>query len=995
MAASRDETAEREGEEGYRRFAESSPDAIFIHSDERIVFANRVMAELLGAGSAAELLGRHCMFMLAPQFREASARRIRSLYDGEAQPRAEQVYVRLDGSEVQVEIAASPFSFAGRPAAQVTVRDISERYAAEQRVRAALDRFEMISRATNDAVWDWDVLANTVWWNPGFYTMFGYGPDEVEPGAESWSNRIHPEDGGRVLAGMHGVFDGRGTAWSDEYRFRRADGSYADVWDRGFVIRDANGKAVRAIGAMMDMSQRKAAERATRRAMDGLRRAQRIARLAHVITGPDGAFQDWSERLPTLAGIPVERMPASTREWLELVHADDREQLRAASIRAAKTGEPATVDYRLVRPDQSLVHIRQEIEPLGEPADAHGRRSWFSTMQDVTDQKKAEQRIARLTRVHAVLSGISALLVRVRDREELFREASRVAVEQGGFRMAWIGLVDREAGLVRPVASAGEVGDFFDSAPLAILESGPGGRGLAGRAVRAMKPMVSNDVRRDPQILVKKSLEARGINSLAIMPIIVRGDAIGVLALCAAEAGFFDEEETKLLAELAGDISFALEHLANLAKLDYLAYYDDLTGLANHSLFRERVTQRMRSATQGQRVGVGMIDLERFRAVNDALGRQAGDDLLREVAARLRRTSREEPRLARIGADHFAVVVDHVSSEDEVRRLAEARMHEVFSEPYRVGGEELIIGGRVGIAIHPRDGNDADTLIRNAEAALKKAKATGERLLLYTPEMNERVAGQLALESQLRRALENDEFVLHYQPKVEIDSRRIVGVEALIRWQTADRGLVPPAQFIPLLEETGLILEAGRWALHRAALEHRAWIERGLKAPRVAVNLSAVQLRQRDFVLTIERAIADGLQPTAIDLELTESLVMHDVQANIEKLRAVSELGVQIAIDDFGTGYSSLGYLAQLPVQSLKIDRSFIVRMQEGANAMTLVSTMITLARSLGLKVVAEGVETEDQAKFLRLLRCDQMQGYLFSKPLPNDDLVNLLQKSA
>jgi EAL domain-containing protein (putative c-di-GMP-specific phosphodiesterase class I) len=257
--------------------------------------------------------------------------------------------------------------------------------------------------------------------------------------------------------------------------------------------------------------------------------------------------------------------------------------------------------------------------------------------------------------------------------------------------------------------------------------------------------------------------------------------------------------------------------------------------------------------------------------------------------------------------------------------------------------------------------------------------------------MTERVSTSLALESKLRRAVENEEFILHYQPKVSLETRAIVGVEALIRWQTPDRGLVPPAQFIPLLEETGLILQVGGWALRRAALDHRAWSESGLKAPRVAVNVSAIQLRQRDFVAIVEQAILDGLAPTAIDLELTESLVMADVRDNIEKLKAVRALGVEIAIDDFGTGYSSLGYLAQLPVQSLKIDRSFIVRMQEEANAMTLVSTMISLARSLGLKVVAEGVETEDQAKFLRLLRCDQMQGYLFSKPVPAAELVRLL----
>jgi EAL domain-containing protein (putative c-di-GMP-specific phosphodiesterase class I) len=260
--------------------------------------------------------------------------------------------------------------------------------------------------------------------------------------------------------------------------------------------------------------------------------------------------------------------------------------------------------------------------------------------------------------------------------------------------------------------------------------------------------------------------------------------------------------------------------------------------------------------------------------------------------------------------------------------------------------------------------------------------------------MTERIAEKLSLESKLRQALEKEEFVLHYQPKVDLQTRAIVGVEALIRWQSPERGLVPPLQFIPLLEETGLIQQVGSWALRRASLDHRAWAEQGLKAPRVAVNVSPIQLRQRNFVEVIEQAIMEGLAPTAIDLEITESLIMEDIQGNIEKLNAVRALGVNIAIDDFGTGYSSLGYLAKLPVQALKIDRSFINTMSKDPNAMTLVSTIISLAHSLRLKVIAEGVETEEQANFLRLLRCDEMQGYLFSKPLPVDGLVGLLRKS-
>jgi EAL domain-containing protein (putative c-di-GMP-specific phosphodiesterase class I) len=351
-------------------------------------------------------------------------------------------------------------------------------------------------------------------------------------------------------------------------------------------------------------------------------------------------------------------------------------------------------------------------------------------------------------------------------------------------------------------------------------------------------------------------------------------------------------------------------------------------------------------------------------------------------------------RIARIGADQFAIVLPDAMGEDELARRINSHLKEFFGMPYQLNETLLRVACKLGIALFPDDAPDAETLFRNAEAALKKAKQGGEPYLFYEQRMTERVSEKLALENKLRQALENEEFVLHYQPKIDLETRSIQSVEALIRWNSPQLGLVPPLNFIPLLEETGLILPVGSWALRRASLDHRVWAEQGFGAIRVAVNVSQIQLRQRDFVRVIQEAIVDGVVPTGIDLEITESLVMQNVQENIEKLKAVRALGVNLSIDDFGTGYSSLGYLARLPVQFLKIDRSFIDAMHDDSNAMTLVSTIISLAHSLKLEVVAEGVETEDQAKFLRLLRCDQMQGYLFSRPLPMAELLSLLREN-
>jgi len=460
----------------------------------------------------------------------------------------------------------------------------------------------------------------------------------------------------------------------------------------------------------------------------------------------------------------------------------------------------------------------------------------------------------------------------------------------------------------------------------------------------------------------------------------------------ATESNFFDEEELALLKELAANVSFALDHIQKKDRLDYLASYDPLTGLANRTLLGDRLSQLIRTAGQaGDRVAVAMFDIERLRTVNESLGRQAGDELLKQAAGRLADAA-GALSIGRISADHFVALLHPIKGRSEATRRIEKIFRACFEAPFLVGGTEFRSSARVGIVLFPGDGSDGEALFKHAEAALRKGKQSGERMCFYTPDLTEQTAATLTLENKLRQALEREEFVLHYQPKVDLETRRIVGVEALIRWQSPELGLVPPMKFIPLMEETGMILDVGAWVLKRASLDHRSWIEQGLKAPRVAVNVSAIQLRQRDFVGAVEQAIAGGVAPTGIDLEITESLVMEDVEGNIRKLSEVRALGMQIAIDDFGTGYSSLAYLAKLPVQALKIDRSFIITMLKDADTMTLVSTMLSLAHSLRLTVVAEGVDAEEQAKMLRLLRCDQMQGYLFSKPLPLEAMTALLR---
>ena len=422
------------------------------------------------------------------------------------------------------------------------------------------------------------------------------------------------------------------------------------------------------------------------------------------------------------------------------------------------------------------------------------------------------------------------------------------------------------------------------------------------------------------------------------------------------------------------------ERKAAEERLLYLAQFDPLTGLPNRDLFHERLGSAVRAATADKgSAAVCIVDVERFKLINDSLGRQAGDRLLKELAERLLSRASEPTRIARVGYDQFALIVAASArgAELQARRLEE-QVHDWLREPFVIAGTELRIAVHLGIAVHPEDGSDPEVLIRNAEAALRRAKQQGERCLFYTQEMSDRVSGRLDMENKLRLAVEREEFVLHYQPKIDALSGRLLGVEALIRWNSPDLGLVPPGRFIPLLEETGLIVPVGTWALGRAAADHRRWTARGHAAPRIAVNVSALQLRQKDFVQVVQHAIGGP----GIDLEITESLVMQDIEANIARLRLLRDAGVNVAIDDFGTGYSSLSYLAKLPIETLKIDGSFTQTMIEDPGVMTLVSTIVGLAHSLRLTVVAEGVETEAQAQSLRSMGCDELQGYLFSRPV-------------
>jgi diguanylate cyclase (GGDEF)-like protein/PAS domain S-box-containing protein len=623
--------------------------------------------------------------------------------------------------------------------------------------------------------------------------------------------------------------------------------------------------------------------------------------------------------------------------------------------------------------------------------DAHGKPTRLvGASIDINARKTQEQRIERLTRTRAVLSGVSASILRARDRSSLLGASCRVAVEVGQL-VAALAFAVRGTEAHRLLASEGATGDLA-----AEIEAW-----LATALMHDESALVATLKQHLPTVLDEHAasllpfaveLEEKGCRAVALVPIAAEGRLDTVLVLVAAEPQFFDAEQVALFAELAENLGFALDHVAQRERLDLLAYYDELTGLANRAFLVERLEQQAAICRErGEKLALLLVDLGRFRHVNETLGRRAGDALLVELSNRLRAVTEPKDTLARLVGDSFAILLPEVTEEAHVAQFVEQRIIPAVAAPFVIAETELRMSTKVGIALFPADAADAGAMLANTEAALKKAKSSGQDYVFYAPSMNGRVAEKLTLETKLRRALDRSQFCLHYQPKIELRTGTVVGAEALIRWQDPDKGLVPPGLFIPVLEETGLILEVGRWVIEHAATQYAAWTAEGRSPPRIAVNVSALQLGHRDFVGSLESLLAKHAGAArGLEIELTESVLMDDLAGNIEKLRAVKAMGVTVAIDDFGTGYSSLGYLSRLPIDALKIDRSFVVRMTEDPQEMSIVTTIISLSHSLDLEVIAEGVETAAQARLLRLLKCDQIQGYLIAKPQPGEAFIGL-----
>jgi diguanylate cyclase (GGDEF)-like protein/PAS domain S-box-containing protein len=879
--------------------------------------------------------------------------------------------MRKDGSVFYADINTSFLDLGSKHYILGVFRDITDRNQAELELRESQRRFSDLLGNVELASMMLDREARITYCNNYLLRLTGWQREEVI--GKNWFDLFVPPE---ILDLRNEFFtsllDNRPEARYHENEILTRSGQRRMIRWSNSVLRSEIGKVIGTASIGEDITDRNRLELEKELYLKFFM----LSTNAMCIADPDGCFKRVNPAFVNMTGYSEYEL--LSKPFLHFVLPEDRKRTMDEMKLQVEVRPTLHFENRYVCHDGTVVRLSWTA--YYDRLDG----TTYATADDITVRRKAEARIVFLNRVYAVLSGIDTLIVRVRDRDELFREACRIAVEAGGLKMAMLAIVDRSTMKIVPVASAGKDEELMTAIKALLSSNENASKTMVAKAIREKQTIVSNDTQCDPRLLLAKHYAESGVRSMVILPLIVADEVVGALVLYAGDINFFLEEELKLLTELAGDIAYAIDHIDKQERLDYLAYYDVLTGLANRSLFLDRVAQYMHSAVSGGfKLAIGLIDLERFKNINDSLGRPAGDALLKQVAEWLTHNLGGASLLARVDADHFAVVVPEVKQAGDLSKLLDKTSQAFLDHPFQLNDNTFRIAAKGGIAIFPDDGVDVDTLFKNAEAALKKAKASGARYLFYTQKMTEAVAGNLTLENQLRHAIDNEEFVLHYQPKVNLASGKVTSAEALIRWNDPRTGLVPPVRFIPILEETGLIHEVGRWALHQAIADNLRWRNAGLDVVRIAVNVSALQMRDPGFIGEIERAIAiDVRAAEGVELEITESLIMEDIEHNIATLQAIRAMGITIAIDDFGTGFSSLNYLAKLPMDTLKIDRSFVINMT-APEGLSLVSTIIIVAHALKLNVVAEGVETEEQSSQLRSLNCDEMQGYLFSKPVP------------
>ncbi|HJU21546.1 MAG TPA: EAL domain-containing protein [Casimicrobiaceae bacterium] len=704
-------------------------------------------------------------------------------------------------------------------------------------------------------------------------------------------------------------------------------------------------------------------------------------------TLPSEQVEFMSQACESVYGRPASDFHASPGLWKDAIHPEDRARVLDAWQRAL-TGAAFDVEYRIVRPDGALcwVNHRGHVVPEGK-----GER-FDGIVRDITAAMRDRQRLARLAGVHTWLANINAAIVRIRRDRDLLQEAVRLAARVGDIAGAVATIFDVQRTNASFSARAGVTPVADASTVLSSVVMPGAGDAISARVAgaRVWNELSGSDAPDRDELL------AKGIRSAAVFPLAIEGKGVGEIRLYAWQPGFFEAAVAQLLREVAGNLSLALQLLSKQSEADYLALYDPLTGLPNRRFLQSRLHEFANAAQRhGAKLALVLLSIERLRDINMLGGQQAGDDLLRLLANRLRAIAGDEARVARLEGDRFALVANDFADAAALPGMLFGEGPALSDVRHVVNDREIQITLRAGIAVHPGDGADADTLFQSAENALDEARRTRVRYAFCSPQMKTVVASRLDIEHKIAKALANDGFVLHYQPKVDLHSGRVLGAEALVRIDDPDEGLIGPQRFIGVLEESRRIDRLGRFVIEEALRAQARLQAKSGTRPSMAVNVSPVQLLRDGFVDMMSDILMRAGANARIELEITESVLVHDLDASVRILRRLRELGVTIALDDFGTGYSSLRYLSAMPLDTVKIDRSFVSGLPASTEHVSIASAILSLAMALSLTVVAEGVETQAQAEWLRAHGCRAAQGYLFGRPEPEARFAQLWDPKA
>ena len=946
---SRDVTERVRAEEVRSRLAaivESSDDAIIRKTlDGTITSWNRAAERLYGY-TKEEILGKSISVLVPPDRSDEVARMLRTIRGGQAVNNYETVQLRKDGRQVDVSLTMSPImSSAGNVVGGSTIaRDITGKKQAEERIRFQAH----LLAAVGQSVIATDLEGKVVYWNRAAEKMYGWTAEETIGRSilEVTPSQDMVERANEIMSEMS-----QGKSWSGEFTVQRKGGTRFPALITDTPVHDEQGNLKGIIGVSVDITERKRAEEALRES-----EARYRALVEHApaviyteVVNEVGTVAYMSPQIEDLLGYSLDELEEMDQPIWDCLHPDDRDQVLIEDERANRTGERFRTEYRLIAKDGSVVWVLDEAVLVSREED--GTLHWQGVLHNVTRRKWAEERLRQSEARHlAVLdTAFDAIVTMTPDGlvESFNKEAESI------FGYAASEIVGAPVTRLMP--------EKFKEAHRAGLR-------------RYLQTATS-------QVMGRRRVELAGRRK--------NGEEFP-LELSLAEVR---DEENILFTSIIRDIT---ERKEAEERLRYQAFHDSLTDLPNRNLFLDRLRQGLLRTERGERiVAVLFMDLDNFKVVNDSLGHEVGDRLLVAVSERLRRNClRQEDTLSRFGGDEFTILLDSTTRVSDVVRVAE-RIAKEFRTPFSLDGREVFVSVSIGIAVGFSSRNSPQELLRNADVAMYRAKQEGKgNYQVFDPSMHNAALKRLHLENDLRRAMERKELRVHYQPKVMLESEEIVGVEALVRWEHPQHGLVFPEEFIPLAEETGLIVPLGEWVLQEACRQTKEWQDRYLSYAtlEVSVNLSPRQFHQPDLVGNVARILKETeLASHTLGLEVTETAVAHDPDSARDTLHKLKDLGIQIEVDDFGTGYSSLSRLRHLPIDVLKIDRSFVSSLETDAEVEPVISAITNLSAGLGLRAVAEGVETPEQARHLEALGCKVAQGYFFSKPLPGEALDALL----